>query len=74
LFQEHPGRFPALHVKDMAEDGSWEDVGAGKLDFGAMFAHAEAGGVQQYLVEHDKPTDAWKSAERSYRGLTELRY
>ena len=74
LFQEHPGRFPALHVKDMAEDGSWEDVGAGKLDFGAMFEHAQAGGVEQWLVEHDKPTDAWKSAERSYRGLTEIRY
>ncbi|GAA2839227.1 sugar phosphate isomerase/epimerase family protein [Kribbella solani] len=74
LFQQHPGRFPALHVKDMAADGSWEDVGAGKLDFGAMFAYAESGGVEQYLVEHDKPTDAWASAERSYRGLTELRY
>ncbi|MET7281909.1 sugar phosphate isomerase/epimerase [Kribbella sp. NPDC005582] len=72
LFQEHPGRFPALHVKDMAADGSWEDVGAGKLDFAAMFEHAAAGGVEQYLVEHDKPTDAWASAERSYRGLTEI--
>ncbi|MGW6281433.1 sugar phosphate isomerase/epimerase family protein [Kribbella sp. NPDC055071] len=73
-FQEHPGRFPALHVKDMAEDGSWEDVGAGTLDFGAMFKHASEGGVEQWLVEHDKPTDAWASAERSYRGLTELQY
>lgn len=73
-FQEHPGRFPALHVKDMAEDGSWEDVGAGKLDFGAMFKRASEGGVEQWLVEHDKPGDAWKSAERSYRGLTELEY
>ncbi|GAA0572521.1 sugar phosphate isomerase/epimerase [Kribbella sandramycini] len=72
LFQDHPGRFPALHVKDMAADGSWEDVGAGKLDFAAMFAHAESGGVEQYLVEHDKPTDSWASAERSYRGLTEI--
>ncbi|WP_406049290.1 sugar phosphate isomerase/epimerase family protein [Kribbella sp. NBC_00889] len=73
-FQENPGRFPALHVKDMAADGSWEDVGAGKLDFAAMFAHATEGGVEQWLVEHDKPTDAWHSAERSYRGLTELRF
>ncbi|MEV0796121.1 sugar phosphate isomerase/epimerase [Kribbella sp. NPDC050281] len=73
-FQENPGRFPALHVKDMAADGSWEDVGAGKLDFAAMFAHASEGGVEQWLVEHDKPTDAWHSAERSYRGLTELRF
>lgn len=73
-FQENPGRFPALHVKDMAADGAWEDVGAGKLDFAAMFAHASEGGVEQWLVEHDKPTDAWHSAERSYRGLTELRF
>ena len=73
-FREHPGRFPALHVKDMAEDGSWEDVGAGKLDFAAMFANASEGGVEQWLVEHDKPVDAWASAERSYRGLTELRF
>jgi hypothetical protein len=28
--------------------------------------------VEQWLVEHDKPTDAWKSAERSYQGLTEF--
>ncbi|WP_329483486.1 sugar phosphate isomerase/epimerase [Kribbella sp. NBC_01484] len=73
-FQEHPGRFPALHVKDMAADGSWEDVGAGKLDFAGMFAYATEGGVEQWLVEHDKPADAWQSAERSYRGLTEIRY
>ena len=49
-FQEHPGRFPALHVKDMAADGSWEDVGAGKLDFAGMFAYATVGGVQLWLV------------------------
>lgn len=73
-FQEHPGRFPALHVKDMAEDGSWEDVGAGELDFAGMFAYAADGGVEQWLVEHDKPVDAWQSAKRSYRGLTEIRY
>ncbi|WP_246485862.1 sugar phosphate isomerase/epimerase family protein [Kribbella qitaiheensis] len=28
-FAKYPGRFPALHVKDMAADGSFEDVGAG---------------------------------------------
>ncbi len=73
-FQRHPGRFPALHVKDMAADGSWEDVGAGKLDFPAMFAHAESGGVEQWLVEHDAPTDPWVSARTSYKTLAEMRY
>jgi sugar phosphate isomerase/epimerase len=73
-FRDHPGRFPALHVKDMAEDGSWEDVGAGTLDFAGMFGYASDGGVEQWLVEHDKPTDAWQSAEQSYRGLSDLRF
>jgi sugar phosphate isomerase/epimerase len=73
-FQEHLGRFPALHVKDMAADGSWEDVGAGRLDFAGMFTYAAEGGVEQWLVEHDEPADPWQSAERSYRGLTEIRF
>jgi sugar phosphate isomerase/epimerase len=73
-FESHPGRFPALHVKDMAEDGSFADVGTGRLDFPAIFAHAERGGVQQWLVEHDAPTDPWVSAQTSYRSLAEMRY
>jgi sugar phosphate isomerase/epimerase len=73
-FRDHPGRFPALHVKDMAADGSFEDVGAGRLDFAAMFGEAERGGVRQWLVEHDAPTDPWVSARTSYRTLAELRY
>ena len=39
-----------------------------------VFAYASDGGVEQWLVEHDKPTDAWQSAERSYRGLSDLRF
>jgi sugar phosphate isomerase/epimerase len=73
-FQDHPGRFPALHVKDMAADGSFEDVGVGRLDFPAMFARADQGGVEQWLVEHDAPTDPWASARTSYRSLAEMRY
>jgi sugar phosphate isomerase/epimerase len=73
-FRDHPGRFPALHVKDMAADGSFEDVGAGRLDFPAMFALAEHGGVEQWLVEHDAPVDPWVTAATSYRSLAEMRY
>ena len=39
-FAGYPGRFPLLHVKDMARDGSMVDVGAGTIDFRAIFAHA----------------------------------
>ncbi|MFE2598695.1 TIM barrel protein [Streptomyces sp. NPDC059396] len=74
LFVEHPGRFPALHVKDMAANGGFEDVGSGVLDFPAMFDTARSGGVRQWLVEHDAPADPFVSALNSYRYLSRLRY
>ncbi|ADB29430.1 Xylose isomerase domain protein TIM barrel [Kribbella flavida DSM 17836] len=73
-FQQYPGRFPALHVKDMAADGSFEDVGMGRLDFPAIFDRADRGGVEQWLVEHDAPVDPWASARTSYRSLAQLRF
>ncbi|GHC74555.1 sugar phosphate isomerase/epimerase family protein [Streptomyces flavofungini] len=73
-FVRHPGRFPALHVKDMAADGDFADVGSGTLDFAAMFDHARRGGVRQWLVEHDNPTDPFATARNSYRYLAGLRY
>ncbi|WJV45051.1 sugar phosphate isomerase/epimerase family protein [Streptomyces flavofungini] len=73
-FTRHPGRFPALHVKDMAANGDFADVGSGTLDFAAMFDHARRGGVRQWLVEHDSPTDPFATARDSYRYLAALRY
>ncbi|MFJ2172103.1 sugar phosphate isomerase/epimerase family protein [Streptomyces sp. NPDC087851] len=74
LFVTHPGRFPVLHVKDMAPDGGFEDVGSGVLDFPAMFDTARSGGVRQWLVEHDTPADPFLTALRSHRYLARLRY
>ncbi|WP_369214821.1 sugar phosphate isomerase/epimerase family protein [Streptomyces flavofungini] len=73
-FRRHPRRFPALHVKDMAADGGFADVGSGTLDFAAMFAHARVGGVRQWLVEHDTPADPFATARNSYAYLAALRY
>ncbi|MDQ8704942.1 sugar phosphate isomerase/epimerase [Streptomyces sp. LHD-70] len=73
-FVRHPRRFPALHVKDMAPDGSFTDVGSGVLDFAAMFRHAHVGGVKQWLVEHDSPADPFATARNSYGYLAALRY
>jgi sugar phosphate isomerase/epimerase len=73
-FTENPHRFPALHVKDMAPDGSFTDVGSGVLDFGHMFGTARQGGVEQWLVEHDRPADPLASARRSYTYLRDLRF
>ncbi|MCX4641813.1 MULTISPECIES: sugar phosphate isomerase/epimerase [unclassified Streptomyces] len=73
-FVRHPRRFPALHVKDMAPDGGFADVGSGTLDFAAMFDDAQAGGVKQWLVEHDIPKDPFATARNSYEYLAALRY
>lgn len=74
LFVRHPGRFPALHVKDMAPNGDFADVGSGVLDFPGMFDTARQGGVRQWLVEHDAPADPFASARASYQYLSRLRY
>ncbi|MGX1886674.1 sugar phosphate isomerase/epimerase family protein [Streptomyces sp. NPDC055287] len=74
LFARHPRRFPALHVKDMAPDGDFADVGSGVLDFPAMFDVARRGGVKQWLVEHDAPADPFATALNSYTYLSRLRY
>lgn len=54
-FAAYPGRFPLVHVKDMARDGSMVDVGMGTIDFAAIFARAKAAGIRHYFVEHDEP-------------------
>ncbi|GLF98474.1 sugar phosphate isomerase/epimerase [Streptomyces yaizuensis] len=74
LFLGHRHRFPAVHVKDMAADGGFADVGSGVLDFAAMFRTARAGGVRQWLVEHDRPADPFATALTSHRYLAALRY
>ncbi|MEV6652909.1 sugar phosphate isomerase/epimerase [Streptomyces sp. NPDC051219] len=73
-FARHRRRFPALHVKDMAPDGDFADVGSGVLDFAAMFDEARSGGVKQWLVEHDRPADPLATARNSYNHLSDLRY
>ncbi|MEU5974634.1 sugar phosphate isomerase/epimerase [Streptomyces sp. NPDC047315] len=74
LFVRHLRRFPALHVKDMASDGSIADVGSGVLDFPSMFDRAGDGGVRQWLVEHDAPADPFATALTGYRYLSRLRF
>jgi len=73
-FRDHPGRFHLVHVKDMAEDGSMVDVGAGTIDFASLFALSEVAGIRHYIVEHDRPADPFESIAASYRYLRGLEY
>ncbi len=69
----HPGRYKMLHVKDSAgPEHKMMDVGAGQIDFKAIFARAK--GVEHYFVEHDEPADPIASIAASYKYLANLTF
>ena len=72
-FARHPGRFPLVHVKDMAADGSMVDVGAGRIDWRRIFAAREQAGIRHWFVEHDNPPDPMASVATSYAYLAAIR-
>lgn len=69
--RKRAGRVPLVHLKDMDANRGWAEVGDGTLDLPAIFAAAEAGGVQWYIVEHDKP--AMPPLDSARRSLDNLR-
>lgn len=72
VIERYPGRIHAYHVKDRTADGAMVDVGAGAIDFAAIFAHNAHAGVRHLFVEHDNPPDSLESARASYAALSEL--
>ena len=56
LFNQHPGRFPLWHVKDMdnttAKD--FTEVGNGVIDFKEIFKYKNKAGMKYFFVEQDK--------------------
>ena len=70
LLMEHPGRFALCHVKDLTADGRMADVGAGEIDWTALFALSGTAGLRHFFVEHDRPADPLASIEASYRYLS----
>lgn len=71
-FEKHPGRFPLCHVKDMATDGSFADVGSGQIDFRALFAASEQAGFRHYYVERDDAPDSLASAANSFSVISKM--
>lgn len=79
-FQRHPGRFPLVHVKGLAqrpEGGAatpfeqvmpyLADVGAGNvIDWKRIFAASKVAGIRHYFIEHDVPKDPFASLKASY--------
>jgi len=73
-FARYPGRFPLVHVKDRTANGQMVDVGAGTIEWEAIFAHRKEAGIRHAFVEHDEPADPFGSLAASYAYLRALRF
>ncbi|WP_218311191.1 sugar phosphate isomerase/epimerase family protein [Alteromonas antoniana] len=73
LFNQHPGRFPLWHVKDMDTQGEFADVGTGTIDFKSIFAHASKAGLEFPFVERDQTDDRLRTIRQGFDGLSALR-
>lgn len=73
-FERYPGRFALCHVKDgtAPPERRMADVGAGAIDFRALFAASRAAGLRYAFVEHDQPADALASIRASHDHLARL--
>lgn len=59
VIKKYSGRFPILHVKDMAPGDAtdFECPGSGIIDFPSLFSEAEKQGIKHYFVERDNVPD-----------------
>lgn len=59
VMKKYSGRFPILHVKDMAPGDAtdFECPGSGIIDFPSLFREAENQGIKHYMVERDNVPD-----------------
>lgn len=88
-FAKYPGRFPAVHVKDMKqlpkgaegptaspdkEMPNMTEVGKGVIDWKRILPAAKKAGVQYFFVEHDNPANPLESIKTSFEYLNAFRY
>ncbi len=88
-FNQCPGRFPLVHVKDIkklpkvSEAGGQNfgdslkeltSVGNGIIDWKRIFSYSEKAGIKHYIVEHDKPESPIENIKVSYQYLSNLRW
>ncbi|MGC2473600.1 MAG: TIM barrel protein [Candidatus Sulfotelmatobacter sp.] len=85
-FNEYPGRFPLVHVKDLkklpkvTQGGSQNfgdtvdlaAVGSGIIDWKRIFAQSDKAGIKHYIVEHDHPKQPLENIKKSYEYLSTL--
>jgi len=72
LFSRYPGRFPLWHIKDMAADGDFADVGSGIIDFTAVVQAAGIAGLQHAFVERDSTDNLDVTLQQGIRGFKQI--
>ncbi len=77
LFKQNPGRFPLVHLKDMAktEKREFAEVGTGSVDFQRILDAHKTAGIQHYFVEQDAVTKGTplEAIATSYKNVAKLR-
>lgn len=75
ILKAYPDRVYAIHAKDNASIGIRDDemnfapLGEGLLDWSTILPAAKASGVKWFIIEHDKPKDAWSIITTSHQNL-----
>lgn len=76
-FQQWPGRFPLLHIKDMdaTPKRGFAPLGQGTIDFRRILAHRKQAGVQHFFYEQDSVNGSvFDAARTSLAYLRDLRF
>lgn len=76
VLKKYPGRYPILHVKDMApgEEQDFACPGDGIIDWKAVFAESTKRGTKHYNVERDNAKDGLRCLKSAASYLKELRF
>ena len=72
VLNKAPSRFTMAHIKDMDEQGNMVEVGSGVIDFEGILGNEAAAGLRHLFVEHDQPSDPFKSVAISHLALAAM--
>ena len=77
LFRKNPGRFPLVHLKDMAktEKREFAELGTGSIDFQRILDARKLAGIEHYFVEQDAVTKGTplEAIATSFQNVQKLR-
>jgi sugar phosphate isomerase/epimerase len=69
----YAGRVPLVHLKDLASDKSFAEIGEGTLEIAAYYRVAVECGAQHFLIDNDTPRPpALQSVQRSLENLKRM--